>query len=160
MDDNSDNEPAEKNKEESGTETEKKTTTIIKDETDKGDAGVSGDVSAKSSSSSSEEGGSMVTVVGGPVCETKDESGRHVRLTPGFEEGYCDVCCEKKAVRLVLEFVNGKLKRKAGVCGECVDSIQKSTEDIINEYGKEESGIAAADEKVEAEKNKDPSSTG
>jgi len=125
-------------------ETEKKTT--IEDETDNDGGG-------GSAKSSSESGGSMVAVVGGPVCETKDESGYHIRITPGFEDGYCDVCCEKKAVRLVLEFVNGKLKRKAGVCDACGNS-QKSGEDLIKEYGKEPE---LKEEEEDAEARKDPS---
>lgn len=98
---------------------------------------------------------SMVAVVGGPVCDTKGESGHHIRITPGFEDGYCDVCCEKKAVRLVLEFVNGKLKRKAGVCEACSNSSQKSSEDLIKEYGKEPE--LKEEKEKDAEARKDPS---
>ena len=90
-----------------------------------------------------EEGGSMVAFVGGPAAinEVDAKSGRRIFTTPGFEDGYCDVCREKKAVRLILEFVNGKIKKKLGLCDACKESKSNqnlNVDDLIKEYGKEE----------------------
>ena len=110
------------------------------------------------------DGGSMVAFVGGPALkEAGADSGRRIRMTPGFEDGYCDVCREKKAVRLILEFVNGKIMRKAGVCEKCGDSNQNlSGEELIKEYGQEFHEDAEAErmkkkEEKDADARKDPS---
>lgn len=67
----------------------------------------------------------------------RKQEGSHIKLTPDFQEGYCDVCQEDARVRLILKYVNGKLSRQVGICEKCAkDHPNDHVDRILAEYGK------------------------